>query len=326
MDKLGQIEESLADKVFPLLLSVPNFVLSDDNLQIDEVTKTFLEPKTYEFKIQSHVKLSYINFGHHTSIVGPRSKFSTGNGAIIQRKLCNYFLNNLKVCDFIEFSGMDIVRTGVIEACRGTTEAGWLGDPMRVSGLDGESENQKHHLVGEASLESIMAFLSRKFIDPDVLPVKLVSSGARFTESIDQLNCISCAVLSRTKSDEEYKKILETTWKMYQELQIPIRLLSIGTKNLKNNETIRTEVQVWFPASKTWKSCGYVSDHSDYTPARIGKDFYLSEALIVDTDLLLNSIMENNQLEDGTFSIPEILEIENNNIFEDEIIDKKLKK
>lgn len=311
-------EGKLADEIVPLLLSVPNFLDPETTLQIDEVTKTFLEPKSFEFKIQSHVKLAYINFGHHTSIVGPRSKFVVGEGAIIQQKLAKYFITNLRNCGFHMLSGMDFVKTGVVEACRGTTEEGWLNDPMIVTGYDGTLDNQMHHMVGEASLESIVAFLTKKFISPQAFPFKIASQGAKFTQSIEQINCIQCAVVTPSKVDDEYRQLIEMTWKLYQKLEIPLRLVTIGSKNLKNNESRRAEIQVYFPAAKTWKTCACISDHSDYTSHRIGKKFFMSEGMLVDSDIFLNSMMENNQLEDGTFKIPEILDAENLCIFSKE--------
>lgn len=309
---LIDLEDTLEKELVPFYLNLPNLHIPDEASENDEIIKIFHEPWSFSFKIQSSVKLSYINFGHHSTIIGPSSKYTIGAGVQAQRKLLKFTTDFLSSHAFISVNGLDIVKSALLEACQGSRGSNFLVDPSRILNVESDTHNQKHHLVGNGSLESIMGLLSQKSLPSKSLPLKLMAIGSKYKETLEQVNGVHFVIWLNGDNDhvakDEMNSILNAWCEFYSNLELPSKLVRKGSKFLNKNEADKYEIQIWLPYSNCWRTCSEISYHDYYTPQRIGKENILIEGSFIDLDLLLSSIMENYQKEDGSFSIPIVLE------------------
>ncbi|XP_015784264.1 uncharacterized protein LOC107361849 [Tetranychus urticae] len=316
LEELEKELGSLEDQVIPILSKLPNEIdedvlnepSGDIFIVVDEVKKS--RPS---FKLIDAVKLSYLNFGQHTSIIGPASRFITADGAKLYIALIRYFSESLLNADYIPFVGLDFVKSAIVEAVDLERSDQIYTDPLLVAqGDDSESLNNFIHLAGESSFEAIASMLNRREINPDSLPIRFSSIGSNYTSTLSQHHTINCVILTPNDLDQsvqETQSVISFFWNLYKNLSIPCRLIKCSGKMLKANESSRYEIQVWIPTSSTWKTAAHVSNHRDYTTKRLGREGYaIVKGTLVDCDTVVTSLMENNQKEDGTFEIPELLQ------------------
>ncbi|XP_053203169.1 serine--tRNA ligase-like [Panonychus citri] len=315
LENIEQELRPLEDEVISFLLKLPNEIDEDTERSdgqyftvIEEVTKP--RPK---FKLLDSVKLAYINFGQHTSIIGPASQFITADGAKLFIALTRYFSSSLLSADYIPFVGLDIVKSAIIQACDAERVDNIYNDPLLIAqGDDAEAVNNYIHLVGESAFEAFAGLLNRREINPSRLPLRFSSIGSNYSSTLNQYHTVNCVTLTPNEpkiSAQETQSMVSFAWSLYKDLGLPCRLVKCSGQMLKANESSRYEIQVWMPSSSTWKASGHVANHRDYTTKRLGREGYsIVKGTLVNCDVLVASLMENNQQEDGTFKIPDLLE------------------
>lgn len=101
-------------------------------------------------------------------------------------------------------------------------------------------------------------------------------------------------------------------------LALPYRIVVSGAKTLDFTAAEASQIEVWFPGTKRFEKAAVFFNHEAFLSRRSGIRFrtrqkekpqyaHTLSGIIDAGSILLNAILENNQNEDGTVSVPEAL-------------------
>lgn len=307
----------LEDVVVPIILNLPNSI-SDSVPDTDEIfreSNTDLVHRVRPFKQLDYRQLSYINEAVFSSPVGPESQYEAGIMARLRYSIMDRFCENVRRSGFIDFSGMDFSKSAVVEAVRVKADRDYSSDVYRIEhGYDAAAESQQLHLSGESSLESFCAYACRIARKP-VRNMRFFASGTEYQKDsngpVQSQTVRTFSLLDKEEDVEhEVQNLTDMTWNMYPKLSVPVRGVVAAASSLMPNESYRFDIQVYHPKAKTWKRVAYVSNYSDFMPRRLGIDNkQLVSAVVVDSRILTQAIVEINQTDKGTFTIPDGLDM-----------------
>lgn len=317
--KQREIVFDLEDILFPVILNLPNLIREDVPVGEEIHVIDSFEPakKNQDFKILDHVKLGYINDAIYSSIIGPHSNFLIGDGAQLHYSLMVFFSKNLRLNGYHDLTGLDFVKSAIVEGCNAKQERNFNEDPMRISrGYAGKSFAQQMHLVGDSSLESMVASLNKRLLSRDKLPLRFFSIGTDFNcynaevSSANVIRCLSFTSDNVSIANDEMDLVYNHHWNAYKELQLPLRSVKVSAQDLKASEYSAYEIELWSPAKKSWISSSRISHYSDYLSRRLAfKDVQIIDSCLLNSHTLVAAIVECNQTEKGSFDIPQALKL-----------------
>ena len=317
----------LSDKVWDLERVVIKFILDlpnhchDDHVKLveeqshDRVVDRY-QPKqrTQSFKRLNHNLLSYINKCLYQSIVGPKSYYLTSIGTQLNDSLIDFFAHNLRRNQFIDVSGVDFVKTALIEATHYNNLDNFKLDPLAISAKANESAseklNQSLHLVGNSSLESICALISKREFTWNSETIKLLSIGQQFEQNLTQNNVINATIITKEDnelSDHQMDSLYALLWNSLTELELMSRSVILDAKSLNKSEFSRIDLQVWLNSENQWITALQISDYREYLSIRLGApDCHIINAKINVLPIIL-SIIEQKQTVEANIEIPQCL-------------------
>ncbi|MCU0824001.1 MAG: serine--tRNA ligase, partial [Leptospira sp.] len=123
--------------------------------------------------------------------------------------------------------------------------------------------------------------------------------------------------VSPEESTNEHERMLTHAESILQKLKLPYRVMLLCSRDMSAASSKTYDIEVWMPGLGRYMEISSVSNFKDYQ-ARRGKIRYKSKEgknLLVHTlngsglaiGRTLAAVIENYQLEDGSFSIPEAL-------------------
>ncbi|OTF80401.1 serine-tRNA ligase-like protein, partial [Euroglyphus maynei] len=181
---------ALEEKIVPFLLSIPCEIepsIRDEPKIIDR-----WQSNTSGIG-QNYVRLGYLNNLYTRSIVGPGANYLHGQGALLYYGLIDMFSHSLNESGYILVNGLDLVKSALIECVNYRT---YYEDPYRLRLASNQSEiNQRLHLVGDGSLESFCAWLSKQDIDRGHF-YQIGSTYNHHSDRIEQNHIIRATILS----------------------------------------------------------------------------------------------------------------------------------
>lgn len=310
------------EKVMSKVLAIPNKIhksVADTENVVDVIKPR--NKSDMPTKMLDYIKLSYINGCMYKSIVGPNSQYFFGLGAKLQLAILDYFSAQLETkLNFDHFSGLCIVKSAVVEAVNSYEDKRFQDDCCRIKeNPPALPDNVGEHVV-ETSRESCAAFVSRCHLNKSInTPLRLMSSGASYSSNhetddkqiVKQADIVYCMSLTSSKEKDstlEFLSLRNLIWDCYRQLAIPSRIVHCGAPQLKSNEYDSYRVDTWLPSKGTWIPVARVSNYLDYITTRINmKRGHIIDATLVDSNVLVMSIIENNQEASGRFNIPACL-------------------
>jgi seryl-tRNA synthetase (EC 6.1.1.11) len=118
------------------------------------------------------------------------------------------------------------------------------------------------------------------------------------------------------ESDFWHNKLLEIEEEIWQELEIPYRVVKMATGDLGSAAARKYDIEAWMPSQNKYREVTSTSSTTDFQSRRlnirskIGKETVYVHTLN-GTALALGrtmiAIMENYQKQDGSFEIPKVL-------------------
>lgn len=315
-DGLYEVE----DRLMPVVLSLPNRTSSEvpDADTVIEEYKPDPTTKDKLTKVLSHIKLSYINECYSKSVVGPNSHYYYGIGAKLQHGLSNFFTEELMDRDFIPVSGLNLVKSAVVEAANVNSHKNFMTDPCRI--LSKEDELTSFHLV-ESSREAFLGFITTLKPPSSTIPLKMVASGAGYRsgsywfdsddKKVSQFETCHAFILNSSienYSMKEFNGTKDTIWDLYKLLELPSRLVHCSPENMLSNEYDSYRIDVWLPSKASWIQVSRISHYLDYLTLRAGmKRGHVIDSMVHDGQVLAAAIIENNQTSTGKFIIPSVI-------------------
>ena len=297
---------------------VPEGKSDEDNEVIfsSEVSEVDRELKPHWDLIK---EFGIIDFEIGSTITGAGFPVYTGDGAILQRALVNYFL------DFAREEGYTEVQPPILINEISALNTGNLPDK---EGQMYKIENENLYLIPTAEVP-VTNIYNKKIIESNLLPIKNAAytpcfrkeagswgSHVRGLNRLHQFDKVEIVqIQSKNDSEDALNGMCDHVQKLIESLEIPFRKILLCAGDLGFTSSITYDFEVYAPGQDRWLECSSVSNFLTYQSNRMnlkikdGKSKELAHTLngsALALPRILASIIENNQGE-NSITIPKVL-------------------
>jgi seryl-tRNA synthetase len=332
-DEIAQLDARAAEverELNSLMLVVPNLPAPEVPVGTDEsdnvVTKTWGEQRRFEFMPRPHWEvmeaLGIIDFERGVKVSGSRFYFLKGLGARLQRALITWMLDLRIEQGYEEVYPPYLVRE---EAMVGTGNLPKFGDALFKDREEGM------WLIPTAEVP-VTNMYRDEIIDGSLLPINHTAYSACFRNEkasagrdvrgikrgfqFDKIEMVK--FVTPENSAAEHEKLIEDAAETLRRLEIPYRHLEICTGDLSFVAARKVDLEAWAPGSEEWYEVSSCSNFHDFQARRANIRFRPVEGGRVQFVHTLNgsglgmprtlaALIENNQQEDGSVTIPAVL-------------------
>lgn len=326
-DDIRQIEEEI-NKVLLCLPNLPHESVPEGaDEQANQLVRSWGEPREFSFSPKAHWELGedldILQFEWGAKISGARFTVLKGLGARLERALVNFMLDlHTREHGYIEIFPPFLVKR---DCMIGTSQLPKFEEDMfRVVPQD-------YYLVptGEVPVTNLHR---EEILTAEELPKKYVAYTACFraeagaagrdTRGIirqHQFNKVELVKLARPdESYDELEKLALDAEEVLQKLELPYRVVLLSTGDMGFAAAKCYDLEVWLPSNGCYREISSCSNCEDFQARRAGIRFrpeagqkpeYLHtlNGSGVAIGRALAAILENNQEEDGSVRIPEVL-------------------
>ena len=328
-NELSKVADELDKKLNLLALTIPNFPddivpegkSEDDNIEIKKV----LTPKEFSFKPKEHWELAEINgwidFERGVKLAKSRFAILRNDAAKIERALINFFL------DYNSKNGFNEVCVPVLNNSKMLQGTGQL--PKFEDDLF-KIEEEDLYLIPTAEV-ALTNMFNDEILNENELPILLTAytpcfrkeagSAGRDTRGIirqHQFDKVEMVAITKPEQSKEiFEKMVQNASDLLIELELPHRLVELCGGDLGFSASRTIDLEVWLPGQGKYREISSVSNTRDFQARRAkirykdGKKNRLTNTLngsALAVGRALIAIMENYQQEDGSISIPSVLE------------------
>ncbi|TGN10962.1 serine--tRNA ligase [Leptospira ilyithenensis] len=332
-DRIKEIEEELSkqeESLHDLNIGLPNILdesVPEGKSEEDNVlVRSWGEIPNFKFSPKAHYDigeaLKIFDFERGVKLSGARFYTYRGLGAKMERALMNLMLDT-----HTGFNGYEEMWVPVLVNDESMTATGQLPkfaeDFYRL-------EKDGLNLIPTAEVP-LTNYYRDEILNEKDLPISVCAhtpcfrreagSYGRDTRGLVRVHQFQKVELvkftSQESSKEEHEKMLSDAESILQKLNLPYRVMLLCSKDISSASSKTYDIEVWMPGLNRFMEISSVSNFKDYQ-ARRGKIRYKSKEgknLLVHTlngsglaiGRTLAAVIENYQLEDGTFQIPEAL-------------------
>ncbi len=337
LEKKQIISQGEVDKI---IFSLPNLPHDDVPIGSDEKSNKLIKKngdiKKFSFKAKSHVELGAkdqnIDFDTSIKLSGSRFVVLKDKYATLERALINFMLdthiNNFK---YTEISPPLIVNEDVMF---GTGQLPKFEEDQFEIKFD--NSDQRKFLIPTA--EVVLTNLVRKsIIEKNLLPKRFVASTPCFRKEAgsygkDTKGMIRqhqfykvelVSIVEPSKCLEELERMLSCAESILEKLEIPYQVLLLSSGDMGFSAEKTYDIEAWIPSENKFREISSCSSCGSFQARRMGAK-YKSESgndfvgtlngsgLAVGR--LMIALLENNQNEDGSINIPNVLKKYMNNL------------
>lgn len=329
LNDLLDTQRAAEEALDAIIMRVPNIPDTDvpdgedenDNIEIRKV----LTPPTFSFTPKEHWELAsqngWIDFERGVKVAKSRFSVMSGMGARLERALINFMLDFNRGRGFAEFSVPMLVNRGALE---GTGQLPKFEDDLF------KIDEEELFLIPTAEVP-LTNLYSDEILDAKELPIKMTGytscfrkeagSGGRDVRGMirqHQFHKVELVSIARAdQSDVVFEEMVACASDLLSALGLPHRLVTLCTGDLGFGAAKTVDLEVWLPGQNTYREISSVSNTRDFQ-ARRAKIRYKEEGKNILAHTLNGSslavgrtivaIMENFQAEDGTITLPSVLD------------------
>ena len=328
IDELSDLSDDYLANRDALRMSIPNILHEEVPIGEDdqkntlhslhgEKTELAFEPRNHNDLIEMN---GWVDQSRGAKVTGSRFYFLQGDLARLEMALQQYG------ADFLMKRGYTLVQPPLMmnrEAYEGVTD---LADFETVMyGI----EPDKYYLIA-TSEHPLTAMRMDEIIEPSELPIKLVGVSACFRREVGahglsdrgiwrvhQFTKVEQIVISHPdESWDHHEELLANAMDMWDSLGLHYRVVNICTGDMGTVAARKYDLEAWLPGAGQYKEVVSCSNCTDYQANRLRMRFRTTEgneavhtlnSTAIATSRALVAIMEQNQTEDGSISIPEVL-------------------
>ncbi len=328
------------NKLNELLFILPNLAADDVPIGKDDKYNKLVEKKgnikKFPFKPKSHIEIgakeNQIDFETSIKLSGTRFVVLKNKIALLERALINFMLDtHTQEFNYTEISPPLIVNEDVMF---GTGQLPKFEDDQFEIKFNNSEERK--FLIPTA--EVVLTNLVRKMIlNKDELPLRFVASTPCFRKEagsygkdtkgmirqhqfykvelvsiVEPQNCIS-----------ELDRMLSCAKKILEKLEIPYQIILLSTGDMGFSSEKTYDIEVWIPSENNYREISSCSSCGTFQARRMGAKYKSQNGNEFIGTLngsglavgrLLIALVENNQNEDGTVTIPKVLKKYMNNL------------
>ena len=328
IDELAELSDDCLARRDSLRMSIPNILHADVPIGEDDQKNTLHsmhgEKTELDFEPRNHNDLiemnGWVDQSRGAKVAGSRFYFLQGDLARLEMALQQYG------ADFLMSRGYTLVQPPLMmnrEAYEGVTD---LADFETVMyGI----EPDKYYLIA-TSEHPLTAMRMDEIIEPSELPVKLVGVSACFRREVGahglsdrgiwrvhQFTKVEQIVIcDPDNSWDHHEELLGNAVDMWDSLGLHYRVVNICTGDMGTVAARKYDLEAWLPGAGGYKEVVSCSNCTDYQANRLRMRYRTTEgneavhtlnSTAIATSRALVAIMEQNQMEDGRVSVPDVL-------------------
>ncbi|MFX1278146.1 MAG: serine--tRNA ligase [Promethearchaeota archaeon] len=304
--------------------SVPIGKTEEDN----EIIRVVGNIPKFNFNPLSHVDLISIIEGADTQkaseIVGSRFYYLKGDIVYLNLALLQFALDKLTSKGFIPMWTPFFTKYEVMKA------AAELAD----------FEESLYKIEGEdlymiaTSEQTLAAYHYDEVISPESLPLKYAGISSCFRREagshgkdtlgifrVHRFEKVEQFIFCKPEDSWQYhEELLANSEEIFKELELPYRITNIASGELNDNAAKKYDLEVWFPASETYRELVSCTNCLDYQARKlkirmglVGSDqpkeiLHTLNSTAIATSRTICCILENYQNEDHSITIPKVLQ------------------
>ena len=341
-----QINEILVEqiisqkKIDSIIFHLPN--VANDEVPIgndDKANKLIRKEgilKKFNFKIKSHIDLGLknngIDFDTSIKLSGSRFVVLRGKFAMLERALINFMIDtHINEFNYTEISPPLIVNENVMF---GTGQLPKFEEDQ----FEIKSDNSEERKFLIPTAEVVLTNLVRKStLDASELPLRYVAATPCFRKEagsygkdtkgmIRQHQFYKVELVSIVEPSNclaELDRMLNCAEEILKKLEIPYQIIMLSTGDMGFSSEKTFDIEAWIPSENKYREISSCSSCGSFQARRMGTKYKSANGSDYVGTLngsglavgrLMIAILENNQNEDGTITIPSILKKYMNNL------------
>lgn len=314
-----------------LLRRVPNLTHPDTPVgKTDEDNRVLRQvgaPPEFDFEPRDHLSLmeahDLVDFGGGARVAGQKFYYLKNEAVWLELALVQHGLKILKNAGFTPFITPDVARQDIVDGI-GFNPRGEESQIYSIENSDlcliATSEitlggRLRDSIIQEAELPMRHAGLSHCF---------RTEAGAAGRESkglyrVHQFTKLEMFIFCHPDHSEEmHDELLALEEKIYQDLNIPYRIVDVCTGDLGAQAYRKFDLEAWMPGRGRWGEITSASNCGDYQARRLNIRFkdkktgknrfaHLLNGTAIAVSRTLIALLENGQQSDGSIRLPECL-------------------
>ena len=340
ISKISKKQFEIQKKLNELLSFLPNIALDDVPIGRDETSNKLIKQdgtiKKFSFKPKSHVEIDntreMIDFDNSIKLSGSRFVILKDKIALLERALINFMLDtHTSEFQYKEISPPLIVNEDVMF---GTGQLPKFEEDQFE--IKYENTEQRRFLIPTA--EVVLTNLVRKTIlNKTNLPMRFVASTPCFRKEAGsygkdtkgmmrqhqfyKVELVSIVEPKNCKS--ELDRMLNCAEQILKKLEIPYQIVLLSTGDMGFSAEKTFDIEVWIPSENKYREISSCSSCGTFQSRRMGakfKDQNTNEFVGtlngsgLAVGRLMIALLENNQNQDGSVTIPKVLKKYMNNL------------
>ena len=284
------------------------------------------EPKKFPFEVKDHLELGkslgILDFEAGAKVTGSQFYFWYGDGARLELALVQYAFDLLEKEGFLPVITPDLAKSRY-----------YLGTGYAPKGAEAQTYEIKNEDLGLiATAEVTLAGRHADEVIPEKdLPLKYVGYSHCFRQEagaygkyskglyrVHQFTKVEMFIYCKPEdSDRYYQEILKLEEKIYQDLELPYRVIEMCTADLGAMAARKFDIEVWMPGRGDYGEVTSTSNCTDYQARNLNIKFrrgeknefvHMLNGTAIATSRTPLAIMENYQQKDGSVLVPKVLQ------------------
>jgi len=309
---------------------IPNPASDDAPAGKDEsenkVMSKWGKPKKFDFSVKDHLELGkhlgILDFEAGAKVAGSQFYFLYGDGARLELALVQYAFDLLEKEDFVPVITPDLTKS------RYYLGTGYL--PKGKEAQTYEIKDEDLGLVATAEV-TIAGKHADEIIEEKQLPIKYAGYSHCFRQEagaygqyskglyrVHQFTKVEMFIYCKPEeSDKYHQHILAMEEKIYQQLELPYRVVEMCVGDLGAMAARKFDIEAWMPSRNEYGEVTSTSNCTDYQARNLnirfkrgGKTEYVHmlNGTAIATSRTPLAILENYQQKDGSVKVPEVLQ------------------
>lgn len=329
--------EDLTQKQKYILLRLPNFPADSDPIGPDESyneeVRKLNEPTKFDFEPKPHweigTELNILDWDTAAKVSGARFVYYKGAGALLERAVSNFFLDENTKDGYTEVIPPYLVNDASMQ---GTGQfPKFTEDVYTIVDNDDPDKPRDLTLIPTAEVPLVNYFRG-KILDAKQLPINVTAfspafrseagSAGRDTRGLIRMHEFRkvemVKIVDEDSSWDELEKLTHNAEHLLQKLGLPYHVVALSTGDASFTSAKTYDLEVWMPAQDKYREISSCSNCTDFQARRSliryrdenGK-LHLAHTLNgsgLAVGRTVAAILENYQNEDGTVNVPEALQ------------------
>ena len=177
---------------------------------------------------------------------------------------------------FIQFNNTDFSRRVVLEGAQ-MIDSDVFEIEQNHGNVNNKTDLNSLYLSGSSSILPFLAYFTKHFLHPTLLPLKLFSLGRHYCNSDDDLftqqSALSYFIVTHpdneTELEDELFLILNQIIEIYEQFDFPIRVILKAAPNLKLNESLKISIEMFSVILNQFLEIGSVCVYDDFFSKRL---------------------------------------------------------